>query len=162
MACRVYPPGRPSRSVGSPSRGQGFAHYSEAPRLAWPKRVHLRYGLVILLRLLSTLPPGNAVTTVGFRPVTLAWKGLSPFCSNAFTGARVPPRRGEELSLGVGVAASSATNKEQTSGPMSGYLDESWFVRITCLNATGRYRALITSPAAVGDTPSSRSEHAHK
>ncbi len=28
-------------------------------------------GLVILLRLLSTLPRGNAVTTVGFRAVTL-------------------------------------------------------------------------------------------
>ena len=28
---------------------------------------------------LSTLPHGNAVTTVDFRPVTLAWKGLAPF-----------------------------------------------------------------------------------
>ena len=32
----------------------------------------LDYGLVIHLRLLSTLPHGNAVTTVGYRPVTLA------------------------------------------------------------------------------------------
>ena len=45
------------------------------------------YGLVILLRLLSTLPYGNAVTYVGFRAVTLPWKGLPPYCSNAFGGA---------------------------------------------------------------------------
>ena len=40
------------------------------PRLAWPNRVRFRYGLVILLRLLSTFPLGNAVT-IGFRAVTL-------------------------------------------------------------------------------------------
>jgi hypothetical protein len=33
----------------------------------------LYYGLVVRLRLLSTLPLGNAVTTFDFRPVTLAW-----------------------------------------------------------------------------------------
>lgn len=47
----------------------------------------LDYGLVIHLRLLSTLPHGNAVTSFGFRAVTLPWTGLSPDCSNAFTGA---------------------------------------------------------------------------
>jgi len=47
----------------------------------------LYYGLVVRFRLLSTFPRGNAVTTVNFRPVTLAWKGLSPFRSRAFTGA---------------------------------------------------------------------------
>lgn len=31
------------------------------------------YGLVIHLRLLSTFSHENAVTTVGYRPVTLAW-----------------------------------------------------------------------------------------
>ena len=72
VTCRVYPPGRPPRSVGSPSRGQGFGHHQEPPRQAWPNRVHIRYGLVVRLRLLSTLPHGNAVTTVDYRPVTLA------------------------------------------------------------------------------------------
>lgn len=27
VTCRVYPPGRPRRSVGSPSHGQGFGHH---------------------------------------------------------------------------------------------------------------------------------------
>jgi hypothetical protein len=71
-ACRVYPPGRPRRSQGSPSHGQGFRHSQELPRQAWPNRVHLRYGLVVRLRLLSTFPHGNAVTTIDYRPVTLA------------------------------------------------------------------------------------------
>ena len=53
----------------------------------------IRYGLVIRLRLLSTLPHGNAVTTFDFRPVTLAWKGLPPFGSHAFTGALAAVRR---------------------------------------------------------------------
>ena len=47
----------------------------------------MRYGLVIRFRLLSTFPHGNAVTTVNYRPVTLAWEGLAPSWSNAFTGA---------------------------------------------------------------------------
>ncbi len=51
-------------------------------------RVHFDYGLIIHLRLLSTLPHGNAVTTVGFRAVTLPWTGLAPICSNAFAGAQ--------------------------------------------------------------------------
>jgi hypothetical protein len=37
--------------------------------------------------LLLTLSHENAITTVGFRPVTGTWKGLTPSCSNAFTGA---------------------------------------------------------------------------
>jgi len=45
------------------------------------------YGLVIRLRLLSTLPHGNAVTTFDYGLVTLARTGLSPDNSNAFTGA---------------------------------------------------------------------------
>jgi hypothetical protein len=53
-----------------PSHDQGFEHSQESPRQAWPKRVRLRYGLVIHLRLLSTLPHGNAVTIVGYRAVT--------------------------------------------------------------------------------------------
>lgn len=44
------------------------------------------YGLLIHLGLLSTFPHGNAVTTIGFRAVTLPWTGLAP-CSNAFAGA---------------------------------------------------------------------------
>lgn len=78
VTCRAYPPGRPLRSVGSPSHGQGFEYHTDSPRLAWPNRVHYCYGLVFRLRLLSTLPRGNAVTTVDYRPVTLAWKGLPP------------------------------------------------------------------------------------
>jgi hypothetical protein len=77
VTCRVYPPGRPFRSVGPPSHGQGFGHRLEPPRQAWPNRVHIRCGLVFRLRLLSTFPHGNAVT-VDYRPVTLAWGGLSP------------------------------------------------------------------------------------
>ena len=45
------------------------------------------YGLVIRLRLLSTLSRDNAVTTFDYRLVTVAWTGLSPDNSNAFTGA---------------------------------------------------------------------------
>ena len=75
VACRVYPPGRPLRSVGSPSHGQGFGHCEQPPRQAWPNRVHLRYGLVVRLRLLPTSPHGDAVTTFDYRPVTLAWEG---------------------------------------------------------------------------------------
>ena len=70
--CRVYPPGRPIRSEGMPSRGQGFTTYQEAPRQVWPNRVHLRYGLIVILRLLSTLLHRNAVTAFGFRLVTFA------------------------------------------------------------------------------------------
>jgi hypothetical protein len=62
VTCHVYPPGRLRRSVRSPSRGQGFGHSQQPPRQAWPNRVHLRYGLVVRLRLLSTFPHGNAVT----------------------------------------------------------------------------------------------------
>jgi len=32
VACRVYPPGRPRRSEGSPSHGQGFGHCQQPPR----------------------------------------------------------------------------------------------------------------------------------
>jgi len=45
------------------------------------------YGLVICLRLLPTLSRDNAVTTFDYRLVTIAWTGLSPDNSNAFTGA---------------------------------------------------------------------------
>ena len=45
------------------------------------------YGLVIRLRLLPTLSRDNAVTTFDYRLVTVAWTGLSPDNSNAFTGA---------------------------------------------------------------------------
>ena len=31
VTCRAYPPGRPCRSVGSPSHGQGFGHCSSLP-----------------------------------------------------------------------------------------------------------------------------------
>jgi hypothetical protein len=75
VACRVYPPGRPLRSKGMPSHGQGFGHRKEPPRQAWPNRVHLRYGLVVRLRLLPTSPHGDAVTTFDYRPRTLAWEG---------------------------------------------------------------------------------------
>jgi len=53
----------------------------------------LSYGLIIRFQLLPTLPHGNAVTTFDYRPVTLAWKGLPPFRSNAFTGALGHDRR---------------------------------------------------------------------
>ena len=84
---RVYPPGRPRGPVGMPSRGPGFGHSQEPPRQAWPNRVHLRCGLAVRLRLLSTFPHGNAVTTFDYGPVTLAREGLPPSQSNAFTGA---------------------------------------------------------------------------
>ena len=45
------------------------------------------YGLAIRLRLLSTLSRDNAVTTFDYRLVTIAWTGLAPINSNAFTGA---------------------------------------------------------------------------
>jgi hypothetical protein len=35
-------------------------------------------GLEFFLRLLSTFPHGSAVTTVGYRAVTLPWSGLAP------------------------------------------------------------------------------------
>jgi len=47
------------------------------PRQARPNRVHLCYGLVIRLRLLSTFPHGNAVTTFDYRPVTSGLEGTS-------------------------------------------------------------------------------------
>lgn len=82
---------------GSPSLGSSPTGLAETSSLD--------YGLIIHLRLLSTLPHGNAVTTVGFRAVTLPWTGLAPVCSNAFTGAlaalarvrgfRGAPRSGE-------------------------------------------------------------------
>ena len=64
---------------GSPSLGSSPTGLAETSSLD--------YGLIIHLRLLSTFPHGNAVTTVGFRAVTLPWTGLAPVCSNAFTGA---------------------------------------------------------------------------
>ena len=71
-------PGQTQRSVGLPSHGQGFGHCQQPPRQAWPNRVHIRYGLVVRLRLLSTLPHGNAVTTFDYRLVTSAWEELPP------------------------------------------------------------------------------------
>ena len=78
VTCRVYPPGRRRGRWDLPSHGQGFGHRQEPPRQAWPNRVHIRCGLVVRLRLLSTFPHGNAVTTFDFRLVTIAWKGLPP------------------------------------------------------------------------------------
>jgi len=62
-------PGQTLWSVGSPSRGRGFAHCQEAPRQAWPNRVHCCYGLLFRLWLLSTLSVENAVT-IGYGAVT--------------------------------------------------------------------------------------------
>ena len=77
-------------SVGPTSHGRGFAVCQRAPRQVWPNQVHFRYGLVVLLGLLSTFSRENAVTS-GFRRVTFAWKGLAPYYSNAFTGALALP-----------------------------------------------------------------------
>ena len=49
------------------------------------------YGPVIRLGLLSTLSHDNAVTSFDYRLVTVAWTGLSPDNSNAFTGALGTP-----------------------------------------------------------------------
>ena len=70
---------------GSPSLGSSPTGLAETSSLD--------YGLIIHLRLLSTFPHGNAVTTVGFRAVTLPWTGLTPICSNAFTGALATSRQ---------------------------------------------------------------------
>ena len=67
------------RSLETTSHRQGFAVCQLAPRQVWPNQVHFRYGLVILLRLLLTFSRENAITTVGFGPVTVARKGLTPF-----------------------------------------------------------------------------------
>src|SRR3954464_3958638 len=53
------------RGVGRPSGGMrdlGFALRGEARHDRRPNRVHLRYGLNVHLRLLSTPPRGDAVT----------------------------------------------------------------------------------------------------
>ena len=53
------------RGVGRPSgavRDLGFALRGEARHDSRPNRVHLRYGLIVHLRLLSTPPCGDAVT----------------------------------------------------------------------------------------------------
>jgi hypothetical protein len=75
-----------NESVGPTSHGQGFAVCQRTHRQVRPNQVHFRYGLVVLLRMLSTSTHVNAVT-FGFRRVTLAWRGLAPHCSIAFTGA---------------------------------------------------------------------------
>ena len=79
--------GTTETSLETTSHRQGFADCQLAPRQGWPNQVHFRYGLVVRLRLLSTWYHYHAVTTLDFRPVTLAWKGLAPLCSNAFTDA---------------------------------------------------------------------------
>ena len=79
MACLRLSPETTRKSRGTTSHRQGFAVCQLAPRQVWPNQVHFRYGLVILLRLLLTLSHENAITTVGFRRVTFAWKGLPPF-----------------------------------------------------------------------------------
>jgi len=43
-------------------RQLGFAFSQQARHDRWPNRVHLRYGLIVHLRLLSTPPRGDAVT----------------------------------------------------------------------------------------------------
>jgi hypothetical protein len=47
-------------------RRLGFAFDSQARHDGRPNRVHLRYGLIVHLRLLSTPPRGDAVT-IGYR-----------------------------------------------------------------------------------------------
>src|SRR4051812_13599834 len=57
------------RGVGRPSgamRDLGFALRGEARHDRRPNRVHLRYGLIVHLGLLSTPPCGDAVT-FGYR-----------------------------------------------------------------------------------------------
>jgi hypothetical protein len=83
----VYPPGRHRVSKGFPSRSRGFAVASQLPdRLG-----RIRFTCVADWSFSSGCSPPflakDAVTTVGFGLVTLARKGLAPFCSNAFTGA---------------------------------------------------------------------------
>jgi hypothetical protein len=51
-------PGFPSTSVP----GLGFADHQRARHAIRPNRVHLRFGLVVHLQLLSTWPRGHAVT----------------------------------------------------------------------------------------------------
>ncbi len=52
--------GQTFRSVGFCLRAvKGSDIPEQPPRQAWPNRVHLRYGLVIRLRLLSTFPHGK-------------------------------------------------------------------------------------------------------
>jgi len=60
-------PGLPDhRAVATPSQGAerqlGFAIGEQAHHNGLPNRVHLRYGLIVHLRLLSTPPRGDAVT----------------------------------------------------------------------------------------------------
>jgi hypothetical protein len=81
---------------GYPAHGQGFDNHSESPRQAWPNRVHLRYGLVILLRLLSTPPFGNAVTTVGYWLITTARQGTHTLL--------IKPLRGRTSAVPAGAA----------------------------------------------------------
>ena len=50
--------------------GQRFVCCQDTPRQAWPNRVHKCYGLFFHLKLLPTLPHGNAVIAVGYRAVT--------------------------------------------------------------------------------------------
>jgi len=73
VTCRVYPSGRPLRSGDCRRTVKGSDFTSSLPDRLGRIEFTLRYGLVFRLRLLSTLPHGNAVTTVDYRPVTLAW-----------------------------------------------------------------------------------------
>jgi hypothetical protein len=54
-------PHRCGRPFGA-MRQLGFAPTQQARRDCRPNRVHLRYGLIVHLRLLSTPPRGDAVT----------------------------------------------------------------------------------------------------
>jgi hypothetical protein len=56
------------------------------------------YGLFFHLRLLSTLSHDNAVTSFGYRSVTLTWTGLTPVNSIAFTGALAAGREPADVS----------------------------------------------------------------
>ena len=100
------------------------------------------YGLVIRLRLLSTLSRDNAVTTFDYRLVTIAWTGLAPANSNAFTGA-----------LGTAIAGrpphrSVSEVLPHTAPPLGQTITH----RVTCRG----YRAapMMLTPAQCPDGPS--------
>lgn len=66
----------PSASQASDVVGLGFTIRMQARQTARPNRVHLSYGLIILLQLLSTPPRGDAVT-FRYRPESVYLKRTS-------------------------------------------------------------------------------------
>ena len=88
VTCRVYPRGDPEGQGICPSRSQGFAIYQEgsptgSAESGSPFVTDWLFSSGCSPPLLLKLP----VTSVGFRPVTLAWKGLHRFRSSAFADA---------------------------------------------------------------------------